>query len=79
VVGRSNQKKGGWMVKPEGKRLDSQTRRRLDSLTRRREAGRSNENVRGWMVKPEGGWTVEPEGLRWEDLGPNKGENNEVE
>jgi hypothetical protein len=27
VVGRSNQKKGGWTVKPEGKRLDSQTRR----------------------------------------------------
>jgi hypothetical protein len=29
-VGQSNQKKGGWMVEPEGKRLDSWVRRTLD-------------------------------------------------
>jgi hypothetical protein len=27
VVRRSNQKKGGWTIEPEGKRLDGQTRR----------------------------------------------------
>jgi hypothetical protein len=35
------------------------------------EAGWSNQKVRGW--------TVEPEDQRWEDLGLNEDENNEVE
>jgi hypothetical protein len=62
-----------------GKTPDDRTTKWSDSRTRRREAGQSNQKVRGWMVEPEGGWTVEPEDQRQEDLGPNEGENNEVE